>query len=616
MMTKAATTDFVTALHDRVLVFDGAMGTEIYRRHVYLNRNFEELSLSEPALIKQIYKDYVDAGADVLTTNSYGANREALARFGFAEKTTAINRAAAELAREVANGCPREVFVAGSVGPITLPGITAPRRIELLAEQICALAEGGVDFIMFETLPTRALAADAVAAMQAADVKLPFVLSFAVNEQAESSVGEPVERLMLPFGAEAPAPAAWGLNCGLGPDGLLGAVERAVRHTRTPLIVEPNAGMPKEVDNRRITLCSPEYLATYAKRYLDLGARGIGGCCGTTPEHIREVARALRPLAQQRVVVSQAPVAAETLKPPVPLAAKTKFSGKIARGEWVTSIELVPPRGYNLADVVAKAAQCKAAGVDAINIPDGPRASARISPLITALEIQTKAGIEAMLHVCARDRNIISLQADLLGCAAAGLQNLLFITGDPPKLGPYPSASGVFDVDSIGLVRLQARLNRGLDLGGQSFEPQTRAVIGVGADPNALDFDREVRRFREKVEAGAEFAITQPVFAVEPLFRFLDAVADLKLPVLAGIWPLASYRNAQFMKNEVPGVVVPDELLTRMGAVEGRDDQRKIGIEIAREMVAKIRSRVAGLQVSAPMGNVQTALAVLQVDRV
>ena len=272
----------------------------------------------------------------------------------------------------------------------------------------------------------------------------------------------------------------------------------------------------------------------------------------------------------------------------------------------------MPPRGYNLTDVVAKAAHCKTAGIDAINIPDGPRASARISPLITALEIQQKAGIEAMLHVCARDRNIISLQADLLGCAAVGLQNMLFITGDPPKLGPYPSASGVFDVDAIGLVRLQARLNRGVDLGGQGIEPQTRAVIGVGADPNALDFDREVRRFREKVEAGAEFAITQPVFAAEPLFRFLDAVADLKLPVLAGVWPLASYRNAQFMKNEVPGVVVPDELLTRMGAVEGRDDQRKVGIDIAREMVAKIRHRLAGLQVSAPMGNVATALAVLQ----
>jgi homocysteine S-methyltransferase len=610
-MTKALKMDMVAALQERVLVFDGAMGTEIYRRHVYINRNFEELSVSEPALVRQIHQDYADAGADVLTANSYGANREALARFGFAEKTAAINRAAAELACEVARGSKRQVFVAGSVGPISQPGLTAARRIELLAEQIAALAAGGVDGLIFETLPTRALAEAAAAAMQAAGVTLPFIVSFAVNELGESSVGEPVERLMLPFAAGAPAPAAWGLNCGLGPDGLLGAVERAVRHTRTPVIVEPNAGLPKEVDNRRINLCSPEYLATYAKRYLDLGARGVGGCCGTTPDHIREVARALRPLAQQRIEIKAVPTETIALKPAVPLAGKTGFSAKLARGAWVTSIELVPPRGYNLADVVAKALLCKAAGIDAINIPDGPRASARISPLITALEIQVKAGIEAMLHVCARDRNIISLQADLLGCAAVGLQNLLFITGDPPKLGPYPSASGVFDVDAIGLVRLQARLNRGVDLGGQGIDPQTRAVIGVGADPNALDFDREVRRFREKVEAGAEFAITQPVFAAEPLFRFLDAIADLKLPVLAGVWPLASYRNAQFMKNEVPGVVVPDELLTRMGAVEGRDDQRKIGIEIAREMVAKIRHRLAGLQVSAPMGNVATALAVL-----
>ena len=600
---------FVAALQARVLVFDGAMGTEIYRRHVYLNRNFEELCVSDAALIRQIHQDYVEAGADVLTTNSYGASREALARFGFAERTAAINQAAAELACGVAQNAKRRVFVAGSIGPISAPGLARERRIELMAEQIAALASGGVDGLIFETLPTRALAEDAVAALLAAGVTLPFIVSFAVNEHAESSVGEPVEQLLLPFGSFEPA--AWGLNCGLGPDGLLGAVERAVRHTRTPVIVQPNAGLPKEVDNRRITLCSPEYLATYAKRYLDLGARGVGGCCGTTPDHIREVARALRPLAQQRIEVKAAPVETTVLKPAVPLAEKTAFSAKLARGAWVTSIELVPPRGYNLTEVVAKAAQCKAAGVDAINIPDGPRASARISPLITALEIQQKAGLEAMLHVCARDRNIISLQADLLGCAAVGLRNLLFITGDPPKLGPYPSASGVFDVDSIGLVRLQARLNRGVDLGGQGIEPQTCAVIGVGADPNALDFDREVRRFREKVEAGAEFAITQPVFAAEPLFRFLDAVADLKLPVLAGVWPLASFRNAQFMKNEVPGVVVPDELLARMGAVESRDDQRKIGIEIAREMVAKIRHRLAGLQVSAPMGNAQTALMVI-----
>jgi len=537
----------VAALGARVLVFDGAMGTEIYRRHVYLNRNFEELCASEPALIRQIHQDYVEAGADVLTANSYGANREALARFGFAERTAAINRTAAELAVAVARSAKRQVLVVGSVGPVAAANLTRERRLELLAEQIMALAAGGVDGLIFETLPTRALAEDAVAALQAAGVALPFILSFAVNEQAESSVGEPVERLLLPFEGGAPAPAAWGLNCGLGPDGLLGAVERAVRHTRTPVIVQPNAGMPKEVDNRRITLCSPEYLATYAKRYLDLGARGVGGCCGTTPEHLREVARALRPLAQQRIEITASPVETAVLQPAVPLAEKTTFGAKLARGAWVTSVELVPPRGYNLADVVAKALQCKNTGVDAINIPDGPRASARISPLVTALEIQTKAGIEAMLHVCARDRNIISLQADLLGCAAVGLRNLLFITGDPPKLGPYPSASGVFDVDAIGLVRLQARLNRGVDLGGQGIEPQTRAVIGVGADPNALDFEREVRRFREKAEAGAEFAITQPVFAVEPLFRFLDAVADLKLPVLAGVWPLASYRNALFM---------------------------------------------------------------------
>jgi homocysteine S-methyltransferase len=303
---------------------------------------------------------------------------------------------------------------------------------------------------------------------------------------------------------------------------------------------------------------------------------------------------------------------AETpLKEPVPLAGRSRFGAKLARGEWVTSVEIVPPRGYALDPILEKSAQCKAAGVDAINIPDGPRASSRLSPLITAHKIEEIVGIEAVLHICCRDRNIIGMQAELLGCAAVNVRNLLFITGDPPKLGDYPYASAVFDADSIGMVKIQARMNRGVDLGGKPFDPPTQAVIGVGADPNALDMARELRRTREKVEAGAEFIITQPVFDPAALLRFLDAIGDLGIPVVAGIWPLASYRNAEFMRNEVPGVTVPDAILERMARAKSKEDQTREGIAIARESVAAVRSRIRGVQVSAPFGNVATALAVL-----
>ena len=607
------TTPIQDVIHNRVLVFDGAMGTELYRRNVFTNRCFEELCLSSADIVRQIHQEYADAGADVLTTNSYGANREALAKYGLAERTEAVNRAAATLCREIADAAPRPIYVAGSVGAVP-PSCRPPaERVAMLAEQIRALVAGGADFILFETLHTRAVAAEAVAAIAALGaVAPPYLLSLAVDANGESDNGEPLERLLAPFTTDAPPPFAIGFNCGGGPDMLLSIVERAMKLTTLPLVVQPNAGVPKAVENRQMYLCSPEYLTTYAVRYVNLGARGVGGCCGTTPAHIREIARSVKPLVKQRFEIKPVQAGADNtpLQDGAPLAKKSRFGHKLADQQWVTMVELLPPRGYDMADVLVKAALCRDAGVDAINIPDGPRAAPRLSPLVTALRIQQEARIETILHFCCRDRNLISMQADLLGCAAAGISNLLCITGDPPKLGHYAFASGVFDADAIGLVSLQNRLNRGVDLGGQAIAPPTAAVIGVGADPNALDFDREVRRFREKVAAGAEFAITQPVFAVEPLFRFLDAVADTKIPVIAGVWPLASLRNATFMKNEVPGVVVPDALLERLAAVPDRDGQRRVGIEIAREIIGQIRHRIAGIQVSAPLGNVQTALEV------
>ena len=596
----------------QVLVFDGAMGTELYRRHVFTNRCFDELSLSDPGLIRAIHQDYRDAGADVLTTNTFGANRAALGQFGLADRLADIHRASAAIAREVAQAAERPVWVAGSIGPLSADARDRDLFDEMLREQVVALADH-VDLIFFETQPSRE-AVERCAMAMTARPDVPYAISFVVVECGETASGEPVERVLGPLPTEAPSPIAWGLNCGTGPDGLLGAVEHAVRATSLPLIVQPNAGHPREVGHRMIYYCSPEYLTSYAKRYVALGAAGVGGCCGTSPDHIREVADAVKPLARQRKpTVAVRPPQIEP-KEPVPLAERSRFAAKLAALQWVTSVELVPPRGWDLGKIIEKSRTLKQRGVDAVNIPDGPRASARISPLITSAKILEQADIEPILHFCCRDRNLIGMQADLLGCAAVGVRNILIVTGDPPKLGNYPHASGVFDADSIGMVAVQAELNRGIDLGGQSINPPTAAVIGVGLDPTALDLENELDRFRQKVDAGAEFAITQPVFDPDALLRVLDRLAPLPIPIIAGIWPLASYRNAQFMQNEVPGVEIPDTVMQRMAAADTREDQLRVGIEVARESVARVAGRVAGIQVSAPFGNVDTACAVIGVD--
>lgn len=600
-----------TALCEGIVVFDGAMGTELYKRHVFVNASFEGLNLTQPDLIRGIHRDYAEAGADVLTTNSYGANTNLLAAHGLEDRMTEINHAAAAIARSCA-GDTR--WVAGSIGPYgKIPsGRSVPEaeRVQTLVRQAAALAEGGADFLIFETISsTEDLQRACTTAAQAT---LPYMVSFAIDRHGETAQGESLAALLALLSKAGRAPFAVGLNCGGGPENALGALERLVPLTTLPIVVQPNAGIPRAVDGRMIYMTSPEYLATYAKRFIDLGVHGVGGCCGTGPEHIRDIAKGVRPLAVAmggRGIVLTTP--AVELKPRPDIFKISELGGKLAAGEWIASVEITPPRGWDLGPTVEKARQCRAAGVNAINIPDGPRASARMSPLITALTIKRDAGIETILHVCCRDRSLLGLNADLLGCAAADIRNLLFISGDPPKLGDFPSSSAVFDADSIKMTRIQDRMNRGVDLGGKRLDPPTSALIGVGADPNAMDMKRELQRIREKAEAGAAFIITQPVFDPSALLRFLEAIRDVKLPVIAGIWPLASYRNAEFMRNEVPGVMVPDGIMKRMSRGETKEAQRAEGIAIARESIATIRKSVAGVQVSAPLGNVTTALAVL-----
>lgn len=599
-------------LKQKLLIFDGAMGTELYARHIFTNRSYDELCLSNPALVSQIHQDYIDAGADVITTNSFGANAVNLRGYGLADKAAEIARAAAIIDRKVADAhTTSKILVAGSLGPIPAVASTHEARVDALCEQARALIDGGADFLIFETLPSRDAAEEASLAMKALNTTFPFVLSYALQDDGCT---EPLLRQKYAPFPGLPTPDAVGMNCGCGPDSMLNAVEIAVKFLTLPLIVQPNAGVPRMREGRQLYLCSPEYLFTYAMRYVTLGARAVGGCCGTTPAHIRELARAIKPLSKitSTITVHENTAPETALAPEKPLAERSRLGQKLATGQWITMIEMAPPTSWNTEKYIAKAKLCAEHGIDTLNVPDGPRASPRLSALVAALLIQEKTGMETVLHICGRDRNMIGLQADMLGAAACGIHNILMITGDPPKLGNYSFASGVFDTDSIGLVRLQKYLNRGVDLGGQPVKPPTETVVGVGADPCSIDFEREVRRIHEKAAAGADYITTQPVFDPDPLFKFLDAIADVKLPVIAGIWPLVSLRNAQFMRNEVPGVTVPDAVMRRMAEPATGEGQLAVGLQIAREAVAAVRPRVAGVQLSTPLGKLQAAFDVLQ----
>jgi homocysteine S-methyltransferase len=404
-----------------------------------------------------------------------------------------------------------------------------------------------------------------------------------------------------------------GLNCSVGPQGLLAAIERMAKVTGRPLAAQPNAGLPRVVGDRKIYMASPEYVGTYAKTLVEAGARFVGGCCGTTPEHIKEIASFVASVSPRRgrVVIEPAGPAAAGVEP-VPLADRSRWGYKLAHGEFLRTVEIVPPRGTDAAAMLDSVRALKRAGVDAVNVPDGPRAQSRMGALMTALLIEREVGLETVIHYCCRDRNLLSMLSDLLGAAAHGLHNLLLITGDPPKMGPYPEATAVFDIDAIGLTNLVTRLNRGLDPGGNAIGKPTAFVAGVGVNPAAVDPEREIRRFAWKVEAGAEYAITQPVFDPDQLASFLKRVESFRIPIVAGIWPLVSLRNAEFLANEVPGVIVPEAILARMRSAHerGKDASLAEGVAIGREMLQGVRGLVQGAQVSAPFGRVPVALEV------
>ena len=607
--------DLISRIKQSPVLCDGAMGTLLYAKGIFINRSYDELNLSQPDLIRGIHHDYLQAGAEIVETNTFGANSFRLARHSLADKVRDINRAGARLAREAAKSF--DVWVAGSVGPLgtriePLGKTSYQEARDAFREQIEALVEGGVDLLILETFGYLEEIHQAIRAAREVAPSLPLIAQVTIDEDGNCLDGSDPETF-------APKLTEWGAdvigcNCSVGPVAMLDAVERVRAVSSLPLAAQPNAGIPRSVEGRNIYLCSPEYMASYARKFVAAGVRVVGGCCGTTPDHIRTMKSALR-VGEARgknfsaAHVSGGPAPKEI--PAVPLEKRSPLGAKLASGEFVTMVEIVPPKGIDIGKEVAGARFLKSVGVDAVNIPDSPRASARMSNQALSLLIQREVGMDAILHYTCRDRNVLCIQSDLLGAAAVGIRNLICITGDPPKMGNYPDATAVFDVDAIGLVNIVRNLNHGLDLGGNPIGTGTGFVIGVGANPGLTDLDEEIRRFQYKVEAGAEYAVTQPVFDLRLLENFLRRIEHCRIPVVAGIWPLVSVRNAEFMKNELR-VSVPDSILERMAGAQSPEAARSEGVAIAREMLMAARQMVQGAQISAPLGRYSSAVDVLE----
>jgi homocysteine S-methyltransferase len=600
--------------NNEVVVFDGGVGTYLYEKGIYINTCFDELNITNPDIVSEVHREYVAAGADVIETNTFGANRFKLAPHGLEPKVFEINLKGAQLAKAAAGG---EVLVAGSVGPLgvqiePLGKLSYDEARDAFKEQVRGLLEGGVDLIVLETFPLIAELDQAIRAVKELDKEIPIMAQVTISDDGNLLSGATLESFVK--GVQNTGVDTLGLNCSVGPRAMLDALETLKTLTAMPLSVQPNAGLPQNIGGRNIYMTSPEYMAEYAKRFIQTGATIVGGCCGTNPEHIRAIRRAVRALQPVKRMDRSSASLTVTAPEAVHVAARTeksRLSTKLVRGEFVTLAELVSPRGVSPLKEVTKARRLHHFGIDAINIPDGPRASARMSALAMAAIIQRDIGIETVLHFACRDRNVIGMQSDLLGAWALGLRNVLAITGDPPKLGNYPNATAVFDVDAIGLTNVINRLNHGLDLAGNPIGDPTGFSIGVGVNPGAINLDEELKRLEWKIEAGAEYMITQPVFDIRILERFMKRIADVKIPLICGIWPLVSYRNAEFMNNEVPGASVPAEILERMRKTTTKEEGFAEGVSIAHETYERVKGSVAGIQLSAPMGRIDGIFMIL-----
>jgi homocysteine S-methyltransferase len=605
---------------DGIFVFDGAVGTRFYDKGIYINRSYDELNLNQPDLVREVHEEYVKAGADIIETNTFGATRHKLQQYSLENKLREINIAGVRLARQAAG---EDVFVAGAIGPLELRiepyGPTSFEEAkEMFKEQAEALLEGGIDLFVLETFSDLSEIEQALRAVRELS-DLPVFAQMTITTEGSTVFGVTPEiftQKLDQLGADV-----IGLNCGVGPTHILTTLEKMRGATAKALSAQPNAGLPRDVQGRQFYMSSPEYMSKFTKRFIKAGAKFVGGCCGTTPKHTKLMADAVRAISPRAAKVRAKPAVSAKVTDLTPIDVqvvppedRSKWSRKIALGEFVTSVEVLPPKGCDAAKTLDSIKLLVEAGVDAVNIPDGPRAQTRMSAQATAVLVEREVGIEAVLHYCCRDRNLLGMMSDLLGAAALGLHNLLIITGDPPKMGPFPDATAVFDIDSIGLTNMVNKLNHGLDLGNNPIGCPTAFSIGVGVNPGAINLEEEIRRFEWKVEAGAEYAITQPVYDTEQLRSFLKKIEHVRIPIVAGIFPLVSIRNAEFMHNEVPGVNVTPEILDRMRKASdvSKEAAREEGIKIARESLAEVRDLIQGVQVSAPFGNVKYALQVFE----
>jgi homocysteine S-methyltransferase len=613
---------FLEALDQRVLVCDGAMGTMLYAKGVFINRCFDSLNVMSPDTVTEIHQDYVRAGADVLETNTFGANRIKLRSFGLGDKVRDINVEGARITRRAARD---QAYVAGAIGPLGV-------RIEpwgkmgtdeagaYFREQADALAEGGVDLFILETFRDLNEMGAAIAAVRSVS-ELPIVAQMTIEDDGNSLDGTPPEQFAPEM--ERRGADVVGVNCSIGPAHMLETVERMAGVTRARLSAQPNAGRPRDIEGRNIYLSSPEYLASYARRFAQQGVRLVGGCCGTTPEHIRQMKTAIKQMNAGRSAAaspvgrapSGSPGVPDMARPAatvdvIPRAEKSQFAATLSAGRFATIVELLPPKGFAGDDVVEQARALKIRGVDVVNIPDGPRGP-RMSALALAVLIQQKAGIETVLQFSCRDRTLLGMQSDLLGAHAMGIRNVVAVTGKARTVADYPDATTVFDVDSVGLTNVITRLNRGLDIAGQGIGAPAAFHLGVRVNPGAEDLDAEVKRFEYKVEAGAEFAITRPVFDAATFERLHKRIASAKIPILVGVWPFENVIDAEFMANEVPGIRVPDQVLDRMRSARSDDEASAQGIAIARETLVAVRGLVQGVHIAAAGGRIDAALAVL-----
>jgi methionine synthase / methylenetetrahydrofolate reductase(NADPH) len=599
------------------VVFDGATGTMLYGRGVFVNRCFDELNLSNPNLVRQVHAEYVEAGAEVIETNTFGAHRFKLGPHGLEAQVRKINREGARIAREAAG---EKTLVAGAIGPIGKPlepigGIRVEEAEAAYREQAEGLLEGGVDAFVIETMPSLDQAKAALAAVRSLGSELPVAVSLTFNEEGQTLYGDSPEDVVREL--EALEVPLVGANCSQGPQAMLDTITRMAAVARTAkLSAMPNAGSPAYVDGRYVYLCTPEYMATWARRFLEAGASVVGGCCGTTPAHIRDLVRSVRMFQPGREVEVKVVTPQRRKEAPAPVAREEKSPlARSLRRKFVVSVELDPPRGADAGAILERAQFCKENEVDAINVADGPRASARMSAQALCVLLQEKVGIDTILHYTCRDRNLLGIQSDLLGAHALGLRNVLAITGDPPKLGDYPDATAVYDVDSIGLIRIMDNLNHGADLAGNLMGPALAIHVGCGADPSKPDVEKEVRRLEEKVKGGAEYIMTQPVYDPKTLERFLSLIKHIDAPLLVGILPLYSHKNAEFLHNEVPGMSIPDDIRERMKVAGSGERAQLEGVRIAQEATLAARELAQGVYIMPPFNKVDLAVRVIEALR-